>query len=285
MVKPALYIVATPLGNLQDISYRAVDILSNVDKIAAEDTRHSKKLLMHYGINTPCTSLHEYNEEIKAEQLITFIKSNKSLALISDAGTPLISDPGYRLVALAKQVGIDVIPVPGPSALITALCASGLPANKFIFMGFLPVKENARTKILTDLATTEITMIFYEAPHRLLSTLKIMKDIFGKDRNLVLARELTKIHEKIIKDSIGNILNLVTEDTMQQKGEIVVIIEGYNKPINEDVSEEVDHIIKSLIDNVPMKQAIKIAVQITGLNKNIIYKRALEIKNMNEDIF
>ena len=192
----ALYIVATPIGNLEDITQRALRVLGEVDLIACEDTRHTRKLLTHYGINTPTISYHEHNERERATELLARLQAGASLAIVSDAGTPGINDPGFRVVRLAIENGVRVIPVPGPSALITALVSSGLPTDEFFFGGFLPAKSNARRGRLSELRTTPATLVFYEAPHRIAATLKDAHEILG-EREAVVARELTKMHEEI----------------------------------------------------------------------------------------
>lgn len=218
-----LYVVATPIGNLEDITLRALRVLREVDLIAAEDTRHTKKLLDRYGIRKPMVSYHEHNERERAEQLIRELKGGKDVALVSDAGTPAVSDPGYVLIRRCIEEGVRVVPVPGPSALIAALCVSGLPVHRFAFEGFLPHKEGKRRKRLEELKDEERTLIFYESPHRLLKTLRDMLDILG-DREIAVARELTKVHEEVFRGRINEAIEKFSSSPV--KGEITLVVEG-----------------------------------------------------------
>ena len=272
---PSLYVVATPIGNLDDFSPRAIETLQNVNQIAAEDTRHSQKLLKHFGITTSLISLHEHNEAATSKLLLDCLKKNQSIALISDAGTPLINDPGYRLVKLARQHGIPVIPIPGPCALITALCASGLTCDRFIFEGFLPGKSTARQKKLLEFLHETRTIILYEAPHRILELIDDMLIVFGAKRYVVLARELTKTFETIHGDNLGPLKIWLNSDKNQQKGEFVVIVEGaaYLNPYEIDKQR----ILGILLDELPIKQATSIAAKITHEKKNKLYALALAI--------
>lgn len=270
-----LYVVATPIGNLEDFSPRAINTLQNVNQIAAEDTRHSHKLLKHFGIVTSVISLHEHNEAVTSKLLLDCLKKNQSIALISDAGTPLINDPGYRLVKLAHQHGIPVIPIPGPCALITALCASGLTCDRFIFEGFLPRKSIARQKKLLEFLHETRTIIFYEAPHRILELIDDMLAVFGPKRYVVLARELTKTFETIHGDNLEQLKIWLNLDRSQQKGEFVVLVEGaeYLNPYEIDKQR----ILGILLDELPIKQATSIAAKITHEKKNKLYALALAI--------
>ena len=270
-----LYVVATPIGNLEDFSPRAINTLQNVNQIAAEDTRHSHKLLKHFGIVTSVISLHEHNEAVTSKLLLDCLKKNQSIALISDAGTPLINDPGYRLVNLAHQHGIPVIPIPGPCALITALCASGLTCDRFIFEGFLPGKSIARQKKLLEFLHEMRTIIFYEAPHRILELIDDMLAVFGPKRYVVLARELTKTFETIHGDNLEQLKIWLNLDRNQQKGEFVVLVEGaeYLNPYEIDKQR----ILGILLDELPIKQATSIAAKITHEKKNKLYALALAI--------
>lgn len=270
-----LYVVATPIGNLEDFSPRAINTLQNVNQIAAEDTRHSQKLLKHFGIVTSVISLHEHNEAVSSKLLLDCLKKNQSIALISDAGTPLINDPGYRLVKLAHQHGIPVIPIPGPCALITALCASGLTCDRFIFEGFLPGKSIARQKKLLEFLHETRTIIFYEAPHRILELIDDMLAVFGPKRYVVLARELTKTFETIHGDNLEQLKIWLNLDRNQQKGEFVVLVEGaeYLNPYEIDKQR----ILGILLDELPIKQATSIAAKITHEKKNKLYALALAI--------
>lgn len=275
-----LYIVATPIGNLLDMSSRAIDTLRKVDLIAAEDTRHSAYLLKHFAISTPSLSLHNYNERDRVSFLLEKLQNGSSIALISDAGTPLISDPGYHLVHEVKKLEIKVVPIPGPCAAIAALCASGLPTDRFIFEGFLPVKTKARKERLSALARVSSTLIFYEAPHRIKDLLKDMQAVWGSERKVTIARELTKIYETIREDFLDKIIEWMEQDKNQQKGEIVVLVEG----IKDSPSKPIfDNTLKILLKNLPLKQAVEIAEELTGQKKNILYDRALEIKNLQKN--
>ena len=277
MNSACLYIVATPIGNLSDISERAVQILKQVDLIAVEDTRHSGKLLQHSGVSTPMQALHEHNEAKKVEQLIELLAAGKSIALISDAGTPLISDPGYQLVKAAIDAGIKVSPVPGASALIAALSASGLPSDAFIFEGFLPNKSAGRLKKLEALADESRTLIFYEAPHRIIDCLEDMQQVFGAERVAVVARELTKTFETIKKDSLENLLSWTKADSNQQRGEFVLLIQGQEKAAT-TVNAEAERILDILLQELPLKQASQLAARITGIKKNTLYQIGLNKK-------
>jgi len=277
MNSACLYIVATPIGNLSDISERAVQILKQVDLIAVEDTRHSGKLLQHSGVSTPTQALHEHNEAKKVEQLIELLAAGKSIALISDAGTPLISDPGYQLVKAAIDAGIKVSPVPGASALIAALSASGLPSDAFIFEGFLPNKSAGRLKKLEALADESRTLIFYEAPHRIIDCLEDMQQVFGAERVAVVARELTKTFETIKKDSLENLLSWIKADSNQQRGEFVLLIQGQEKAAT-TVNAEAERILDILLQELPLKQASQLAARITGIKKNTLYQIGLNKK-------
>lgn len=272
---PGLYVVATPIGNLEDFSARAIETLQNVDQIAAEDTRHSQKLLKHFGITTPLVSLHDHNETVSSTIVLDALKKNQSIALISDAGTPLINDPGYRLVKLAHQHGIQVIPIPGPCALITALCASGLACDRFIFEGFLPGKNIARQKKLLEYLYETRTIIFYEAPHRILDLINDMLAVLGPKRYVVLARELTKTFETIHGDNLEQLKNWVNLDKNQQKGEFVVLVEGAEYLTPDEIGTQ--RILGILLDELPIKQATSLAAKITHEKKNKLYALALAI--------
>jgi 16S rRNA (cytidine1402-2'-O)-methyltransferase len=271
-----LFVVATPIGNLQDISQRAIETLKAVDSIAAEDTRHSASLLQQFDIRTPIFSLHEHNEREKAAALIAKLQSGESIALISDAGTPLISDPGFYLVREVRAVGIRVVPIPGACAAIAALSASGLPTDKFIFEGFLPVKSKARLDHLMAMRQEARTLVFYEAPHRILDVLEDMQKVFGDTRQVVIARELTKMYETICSGVLPDLIKWVKEDSNQQRGEIVVLVEGAPEKTLEIPAEK---ILALLLDNLPLKQAVLIAEEVTGIRKNELYEIALILKN------
>lgn len=272
-----LYIVATPIGNLADISSRATEILQQVDLIAAEDTRHSKHLLQHYAINTKTISLHEHNEQQRSETLLQNLLAGESIALISDAGTPLISDPGYRFVSLVKQQGIDVVPIPGSCALIAAMSASGLASDRFAFEGFLPAKSSARKQVLETLKNDCHTLIFYESPRRLLDTLKDCVQTFGGERRACLARELTKMHETIETRALEQLVDWVAQDDNQQRGECVLLIEGATDTVSVD-EQEMARVLAILLAELPVKQAAAMTASITGCSKNQAYQQALKLQ-------
>lgn len=274
-----LYVVATPLGNLQDMSFRAIEILQTVNCIAAEDTRHSFSLLKHFSIKTPMVSLHEHNERERAVILLDRLTQGESIALISDAGTPLISDPGYFIVREARALGISVVPIPGSCAAIAAISAAGLPTDRFVFEGFLPNKTKSRKERLDALTKESRTMIFYEAPHRILGLLRDLQRHFGHERTCVLARELTKVFETIHSATLGEMVSWVENDENQQRGEMVLMLEGSEeKPL---IEKEIkyDHVLEVLMDALPLKQAVEIAAKITGQRKNDVYKRALNAQD------
>jgi 16S rRNA (cytidine1402-2'-O)-methyltransferase len=273
----ALFIVATPIGNLDDITFRAVEVLKSVDIVLAEDTRHSKKLLLHLDISKPIRAFHEHNEREKTKAIIGELYSGKSIALISDAGTPLISDPGYFLVAQAKNEGLRVVPIPGASALITALSASGLPSDRFTFLGFLPSKKTARVKLLKSLINRTETSIFYESPKRILTTLTDMHRIFGDNREVCLAKELTKVFETIQTDSIPNLIKYLTTEQNNQKGEFVILISANDKIDIAEAETQLDSLLPILCAEMGASKAAKLASKITGIDKNQCYKKAIDL--------
>lgn len=272
-----LYVVATPIGNLEDISARALRILAEVALIAAEDTRHSARLLQHFGIGTQLVACHDHNEREQGGRLVERLLAGENLALVSDAGTPLVSDPGFHLVRAARRAGVKVVPVPGPSALIAALSAAGLPSDRFSFEGFLPAKATGRQQRLQALAVDPRTLIFYEAPHRLLESLQDMQAIFGSERMAVLGRELTKTFETIKDAPLAELCAWVAADSNQQRGECVLLIEGWQEPEGEDaLSTEVLRVLDLLLAELPLKRAAALAAEITGVRKNLLYQAALE---------
>ena len=272
-----LFIVATPIGNLDDITFRAVEVLKSVDIILAEDTRHSNKLLLHLDISKSISAFHEHNEREKTEVSIGELQSGKSIALISDAGTPLISDPGYFLVVQAKIKGLKVIPIPGPSALITALSASGLASDSFTFFGFLPSKQTARLKLLKSLVNRTETIIFYESPKRILATLIDMHSIFGDRREVCLAKELTKAFETILTDSIPNLIKYLTADENNQKGEFVILVSANDKIDMAGAEVQLNSLLPILCAEMGASKAAKLAAKITGIDKKQCYKRAIDL--------
>lgn len=275
-MNPSLYIVATPIGNLRDLTLRAIDVLKSVDLVAAEDTRHSRLLLGHYGILTPITSLHGDNEEVKAMSLLKELKAGKSIALISDAGTPLISDPGEHLIKCVRSDNISVIPIPGPCALITALSVSGLSTKRFRFEGFLPHKGKGRRDALETLKYDMATLIFYESRHRIIDFLALAVEIFGSNRIAVIARELTKHYETIHTDTLSALHEWVSGDSDQQKGEYVVLIEG--APFASQSNINSDKVLSVLSQYLSTKQAAKAAADITGESQRDLYQALLRLK-------
>ena len=272
-----LFIVATPIGNLDDITFRAVEVLKSVDIVLAEDTRHSKKLLLHLDISKPIRAFHEHNEREKTKAIIGELHSGKSIALIGDAGTPLISDPGYFLVAQAKKEGLRVVPIPGASALITALSASGLASDSFTFLGFLPSKQTARVRLLKSLVGRAETSIFYESPKRILATLTDMRRIFRDSRKVCLAKELTKVFETIQTDSIPNLIKYLTADQNNQKGEFVILISANDKIDRTEAEAQLDSLLPILCAEMGASKAAKLASKITGIDKKQCYKRVIDL--------
>ncbi len=274
----ALYVVATPIGNLGDISLRALEVLAKVDVVAAEHIQNSKHLLSAHGIKTQLISLHQHNELPVTDKILTLLGSGKSVAVISDAGTPGISDPGAVLVKRAREAGFAVIPVPGANAAVCALSASGILNAHFLFYGFLPTKTGVRKHELTALKSQTGTLIFYEAPHRILECLTDMLSIFGPQREITLARELTKLFETIHAGTLEEILAWLQADINQQKGEFVLLVSGAETPEKSELSAFAQHTLKCLLGELPLKQAVKLAVEITAENKNSLYQLALDLK-------
>ncbi len=281
MNEGVLYVVATPIGNLRDITARALDTLKRVARIAAEDTRHSRKLLAHYGIDTPLIALHEHNERVVTETLLKELHSGADLALISDAGTPLISDPGFYLVRAVRQAGMDIIPVPGPSACIAALSASGLPTDRFVFEGFLPARQHARRQRLEALRSEPRTLVFYESSHRIVDCLADMVEILGAGRAVVIARELTKTFETIKAGSLSELVAWLLGDSQQQRGEFVIMVHGEQPAADVAMDPEAERVLELLMQELPLKRAAALASKITGLAKNRCYERGLELKKAN----
>jgi 16S rRNA (cytidine1402-2'-O)-methyltransferase len=279
--KAALYIVATPIGNLGDISHRAIEVLRRADVIAAEDTRHSSRLTQHFGIATRLVSYHDYSSSGREDAILAELAAGRSVALISDAGTPLISDPGYSLVARARQMQITVIPVPGACALTTALCAAGLPTDRFVFEGFPPHKQGARRQLFESLADEQRTVIFYESPHRIADSVIDMRDAFGEQRQAVICRELTKTWETIHGDSLGGLSQWIMADDNNRRGEFVVLIHGAPVVDQDSQLSDADRQLRILLEELPVKQAAALVAKITGLKKNAVYKRALELADVS----
>lgn len=277
-VTGTLYIVATPIGNQKDITRRAAEILESVDWVAAEDTRHTRPLLQNLGINQTLISLHEHNEKSRSEQLLEKLRNGESGALVSDAGTPLINDPGYFLVKLLRESGVDVVPIPGPSAVITALCAAGLPTDRFSYEGFLPAKSNKRLAILVTLVEDVRTLVFYESPHRVVASLADFETAFGAEREMVVARELTKKFEQFVSGTIAEVNAYFTENSDKVRGEFVFMVGGAQEKEAVELSTMDDLILTLLKQNLPVKQISEIVADYAGIKKKPIYNRVLELK-------
>lgn len=273
-----LYVVATPIGNLGDISQRALDTLQKVDAIAAEDTRHSVGLLRHFGISKPLLAVHEHNEQQSAQGLIKKLQAGESIALVTDAGTPAVSDPGAVVVQAVRQAGIKVVPVPGASAVIAALSAAGIVQSGFYFDGFLPASESQRRKRLQLLKAIPTTLVFYEAPHRIVECVQDMQDVLGGARQLTLARELTKTFETIHSCLLTDAVDWLNADLNQQRGEFVLLVHPDLQEKPEGLDEETLRILKRLLQELPLKQAVALATDITGQKKNELYEAALALK-------
>ena len=281
-LEQGLYIVATPIGHLDDITIRAIAVLEQVDIIAAEDTRHSSRLLQKYQINTPLTPYHDHTNPAQRAKILERLKQGQSIALISDAGTPLISDPGYRLVSEARAQGINVVPIPGACAAITAICAAGLPSDRFLFEGFLPPKKGARLDALQTRADEIATLVYYESPRRLADTLQDMVTAFGGDRQAVIARELTKLHEQVAAGSLDELIEQVNNDDNLSRGECVVLVKGREVAKRDDLPAEAISIMTMLVAELPLKQASRLASQITGEKKNALYAWALAFQSQDK---
>lgn len=273
-----LYIVATPIGNLGDITVRAIETLKQVQLIAAEDTRQSKKLLVHYGINTPLLALHAHNEREQSAKILAYLEQDQSVAYITDAGTPLISDPGAQLVNFIRQHGFQVVPIPGPCAAIAALSTAGIPEPHFYFEGFLPNKSSTRVQCLARLKDLPCTLIFYESPHRITSALADMQAILG-NRTAFIARELTKKFETILKGTLQELIAILEQDPKQQLGEFVVLVSGRIEQKEQVSQEKIDKTLQLLLQDLPIKKTVAIASELLGLGRNELYERALLIKN------
>lgn len=274
-----LYIVATPIGNLGDVSQRAAEVLGRVDSIAAEDTRHSQRLLQVLGIQKPLFALHEHNERDKHGLLLDRLRQGESIALVSDAGTPLISDPGFVLVRAAREAGLSVVPIPGPCAIVTALSAAGLPTDRFTFEGFLPAKRKARGDALMALRKEQRTLVFYEAPHRIRETVDEVVSTLGADREVVLARELTKAFETFYSGTAQEVAGQLADDDYAERGEYVVMVAGATpSDSGESATVDADRLLEVLLKELPVKVAARMASELTGLSRNELYQRALTLK-------
>lgn len=272
----ALYVVATPIGNLGDISQRALEVLRGADLIACEDTRHARALLDHYGIRAQTMPLHEHNEAAASARLVEALRAGRKVALISDAGTPGISDPGARACAAAHAAGCRVVPLPGPNAAVTALSAAGLPDARFLFVGFLPPKQAARRHEIEALKGIPAALVFYEAPHRIEETVADLAALLEPERTLVFARELTKLFEQIAAMPIGEASAWLAADDNRKRGEFVLVVSA--PPPSTGLSVETERVLKALLAELPVKQAAKLAAEITGAAKNALYERALQLK-------
>jgi len=273
-----LYVVATPIGNLGDITQRALQVLKDVNRVCAEDTRNSKKLLTHFGIQNTLVALHDHNEQSKLDQLTQWLLEGESLALISDAGTPLISDPGYHLVQHLQQLNIPVVAIPGASAIIAALCVAGLPTDRFVFEGFLPAKSSGRKQAFTEKTKQTCTQVYYESSHRILASVIDLADVIEPDRKVVIARELTKLYEQTFSGNIAELREWLESDPNHQRGEFVLMIQGA-PPTNDTKGIALEALLVLLIEEVSVKQAAKLAAQITGESKNTCYKKALALQS------
>ncbi|WP_066966422.1 16S rRNA (cytidine(1402)-2'-O)-methyltransferase [Microbulbifer sp. Q7] len=273
-----LYIVATPIGNLADMVPRAVEVLQSADLVAAEDTRHSQRLFSHFSIETPLVAYHDHSDDHRTTKILQRLEQGQTVALISDAGTPLISDPGYRLVREARERGFNVVPIPGPCAFVAALSAAGLPSDRFTFEGFLPAKALAREKALRALENETRTMVFYEAPHRVLDTLDAMRQVFGNAREAVIARELTKAFETIHLLPLAELVEWVRADRNQQRGEIALLVRGAEEGPSAELDAEAERVMTLLLAELPPKRAAAVAAEITGVNKKLLYNWSLAQK-------
>lgn len=274
-----LYVVATPIGNLGDMTLRALETLKKVDAIAAEDTRHSAGLLGHFGISKKLIAVHEHNEQQSAEKLLVLLEAGENIAMITDAGTPGISDPGSIVVDVLRNAGVNVVPIPGVSAVITALSASGITQNGFLFYGFLPASRSARKKALTELTTQSVSIVFYEAPHRILESVEDLALVLGGERRIVFARELTKTFETFHRCLLQDALAWLQADANQQRGEFVLIVTPAPFVEQKGLDDNTERILKLLLADLPLKQAVKLAADISGEKKNTLYEWALTFKN------
>ena len=276
---PTLYVVATPIGNLQDISLRALEVLKTVDAIAAEDTRHTSHLLSHFAIQKKLIAVHEHNEQKSAQILLERLRAGESIALVTDAGTPGISDPGAIVVDVLREAGVSVVPVPGASAVVAALSASGITANGFMFQGFLPASGSQRRKVLEGLKAYVSTLVFYEAPHRIIECVEDLATVLGPERRITIAREITKTFETFHRCALQDAKIWLESDPNQQRGEFVLLVEAAALVEQADISEDAERILRLLLADLPLKQAVKLTTEITGVKKNILYEFALKLKD------
>ncbi|MDX1559302.1 MAG: 16S rRNA (cytidine(1402)-2'-O)-methyltransferase [Marinobacter sp.] len=276
-----LYVVATPIGNLGDLSPRATRTLASVDVVAAEDTRHSGRLLSHLGVQKRMIAIHDYNEKGRAAGILAELQAGRDVALISDAGTPLISDPGYVLVREARAAGYRVSPIPGPCALVAALSAAGLPTDRFLYVGFLPAKRTGRRASLDLLGSEVATLVFYESPHRILESVRDIAEVLGSEREIVLGREITKTFETFYSGSVAEVLAELELDPHGSRGEFVVMVRGAEVQASnsKEATMDVDRVLRVLLTELPVKKVAKMAAELTGLSKNELYQRALALKD------
>lgn len=277
----ALYVLATPIGNVCDITLRGLHVLAIADAVACEDTRNTSQLLQRYGLSKQLLATHEHNEREAAAKIVERLKAGQRVALVSDAGTPAVSDPGARVVDAVRAAGFQVIALPGASAAVTALSASGLTDARFYFVGFLPAKTRQRETALQELVAVQAALVFYEAPHRIVETVQSMLQVFGPTRQIVLARELTKLFEHIHRCPLGEALAWLEQDPNRQRGEFVVLLEGAQPVEGEDAEGE--RVLRILLEELPVKQAAALAAQITGQKKNALYERALQIRQGGQE--
>ncbi|MBI3527835.1 MAG: 16S rRNA (cytidine(1402)-2'-O)-methyltransferase [Betaproteobacteria bacterium] len=283
MAEPTLYVVATPIGNLRDITLRALDTLKSVDAIAAEDTRVSRKLLAHFGIQADLIPAHEHNERDAAKRLVALLSRGKSVALISDAGTPAISDPGAIVVAQVRAAGFRVVSVPGPSAITTAIAAAGLQCASFCFRGFLPARKGERERMLAALKAQYELQVFYEAPHRIVECIASIAAVFGGDRRIGIARELTKLFEQVHVCRLDEAVAWLERSENHRRGEFVLLVEGCPEAAGPQGESDPQRVLEILLQELPLKQAVRLAAEITGTKKNALYKKALKLKKESSD--
>ena len=280
--KATLYVVATPIGNLSDITLRALETLRTVDVIAAEDTRITTRLLDRHGISGKLLAVHEHNERRAAERLVGLLAGGKTVALVTDAGTPGVADPGAQVVAAVRGAGYTVVPLPGPNAAVTAMSASGFDADRFLFCGFLPARAAERRRVLAGLAAQTATLVFYEAPHRVVDSVADICAALGGDRDIVIARELTKIHETVHRCRLDAAADWLQADDNRRRGEFVLVVAGATE-VQQDDETHVESVLKILLGELPLKQAVALAVKLTGGNRSALYQRALGLKGKDGD--
>ena len=283
MTESTLFVVATPIGNLDDLSPRARKVLEQADLIAAEDTRHTRRLLSHFGIKTPQTALHEHNEEALVSELIGKLLEGQSVALVSDAGTPLISDPGFRLLRAAHAHGVQVSPIPGPSAVLAALSVAGLPTDRFCFEGFLPAKQSARLTRLHKLAQEARTIVCFESVHRIADCLSDLLQTFGSERQAFIGRELTKMHEQCVSGTLEELKRMTDDGRISLKGEFVLVVEGQRATETSVVNIDINQLLQEITAVLPGSQAVDVVASLTGRGRNEVYRQMLALRGDAED--